>query len=401
MVKRIISHLHSMASCMRLLAVLAMFVSLFASCRREPVLHLHRDNISLEFPIIDLELDVVWDYRFVYDIFYDWRSEWYYGDDPELFGGIGDEVIGYHKPSVFELRRYFTGDVPYAPHSRREEFLIEGYSFTGEFDWGFHDLLVWNYITPAPGEVAVSIHIDETTTLDSVYAYTREGMRNVKLPNRAVVTRAYFQPEELFSAYDQAEEIDHNLTGFVWDEERGVWLKTLEAKLQPLTYIYLTQIIIHNNNGRIVGVDGEADLSGMASSTNLNTGYTGSTPVAVNYRCRMKKHIDVEGEDVDIVGGRVMTFGICNHVCNRVSRAPIPDHEDPDRHYIDCTFISNEGMEVTKAFDVTDQVRTRFKGGVLTVHVDANDIEFQKKTGGSGFDAVIEEETKEEHEFEM
>ena len=134
-----------------------MLTSIFSlgSCEREPVLHLHRDNIQLEIPMVSLELDVVWDYRFVYDIYYDWHAEWLYGDDPELFGGVGDEAIGYHEPHVFELRRYFTGDVQYAPHTRREEFLIEGYSFTHDFDWGFHDLLVWNYIYPTGNDDVV------------------------------------------------------------------------------------------------------------------------------------------------------------------------------------------------------------------------------------------------------
>lgn len=381
-----------------LLALLALFVT---SCEREPLLHLHRDNIQMEIPIVSLDLDVVWDYRFVYDIYYDWHEEWLYGDDPELFGGTGEEAIGYHQPSVFELRRYFTGDVPYAPHNRKEEFVIEGYSFTHDFDWGFYDMLVWNYIFPTGNDDAVSLHFDETTTLDSVYAFTNNTRHNVAVPNRAATMRSHFQPEELFSAYDQGEEIDRNLTGFVWDDERQLYVKNLKATLQPLTYIYLTQIVLHNNRGRIVGVDGEADLSGMASSTNVNTGRTGTMPVAVHYQCKMKNRVDVKGEDVDIVGGRLLTFGMCNMNGYAIARGPVTEEEDADRHYISCTFIFNNGAEKTMAFDVTDQVRKRFKGGVLTVHLDVGDIDIPGNSGGSGFDAVVEEPEEVIKEIEM
>lgn len=392
--------LKSLASlkALRSLIILTLFVT---SCERRPVFHLHRDQISLDFPLIEMELDVVWDYRFVYDIYYDWRSEWYYGDDPNLFGGYGEEAIGYHKPDVFELRRYFTGDTQYAPHTKKKEFMVHGYQFTGEFEWGYHDLLLWNYLDPNDYDDVLSIIIDESQTLDSVFAYTHGMNRNVHVPNKAAATRAHFQPEELFSAYERGIEINRELDGFEWDEERGVWVKTLSAVLQPMTYIYLTQIILHNNDGRIVGVDGEADLSGMASSTNVNTGYTGSTPVPVNYKCNMKRHLNVEGEDVDIIGGRLLTFGLCRMNGSLVTRGPIRDEEDADRHYIDCTFLFNNGSEKSMSFDVTDQVRTRFKGGVLTVHVDVDDIDIPDKTGGSGIDAVVEEEKEETWEIPM
>lgn len=376
------------------------FLSL-TSCEREPLLHLHRDDIQLGFPMVSLELDVVWDYHFVYGTYYDWHSEWLYGDDPDLFGGVGDEAIGYHKPRIFELRRYYTGDVQYAPHTHKEEFTIEGYSFTHNFDWGFYDLLVWNYIFPTGNDDAVSIHFDEKTTLDSVYAYTNSTRHNVNVPNHLAPMRSHFQPEELYSAYDRGEEIDRDLTGFTWDEERQLYVKSLRATLQPLTYIYLTQIILHHNDGRIAGVDGEADLSGMANLTNVNTGHTGSSTVAINYKCNMKRHIDVEGEDVDIVGGRVLTFGMCNMNAYTLTRGPVEEEEDADRHYVSVTFIFNNGQEKTMAFDVTDQVRTRFKGGVLTIHLDVNDVEIPHTSGGSGFDAVVVEEEERTSEFEM
>lgn len=383
------------------LVLCATLVTLTTSCEREPILHLHRGDIQLQIPMVDVNLDVMWDYNLIYDYYYDWRSEWYYGEDEELFGGIGDEFFGYHKPDRFELRRYFTGDFPNAPHSHKDEYYIEGYTFSDYFEWGFHDILAWNYISPNGMDEAISIHIDERTTLDSVFAYTNRTTRSVRLPSRSEAIPSHYQPEELFSAYEQAIEINRNLDGFVWDPERKLYVKTINSTLQPLTYIYLTQVILHGNAGRIVAVDGEADITGMAYSTNVNTGNTGLKPVGVNYACGFKQHVDYNGEDVDIVGGRVLTFGLCGLNGSTVSRGPITEDKDPHHHYIDCTFVFNNGSEKTVAFDVTDQVRRLFKGGVLTVHVNVDDIEVPDVGTGSSFNAIVEESVEEEHEIPM
>lgn len=386
---------------MKLFMLYAILVLFFPSCEIDPILHLHRENYQIEFPIIDLELNVIWDYRYIYDTNYDWKSEWYYGDDPALFGGEGDDILGYHQPTLFELRRYYTGDVAYAPHTRKEEFRIEGYSFTGHFDWGFHDILVWNAILPSGNDEAISVIIDESQTLDSVYAYTNMTTKAWRAPNISTGTRPRYQPEELFAAYDQAEEIDRNLTGFTWDEERQMYIKTLTANLRPLTYIYLTQIILHNNRGRIIGVDGDAVLSGMAMSTNLNSGITGPDAIPVSYSCGFKQHIDVDGEDVDIVGGRVLTFGICGLNPNNLTRAQLDGNYDPNIHYIDCNVLFNTGSESRLTFDVTDQVKKLFKGGVITVHINVDDIEIPSQQQGSGFDAMVKDEEEETYEFDM
>ena len=58
-----------------------------------------------------------------------------------------------------------------------------------------------------------------------------------------------------------------------------MWVRTLKLTLRPVTYIYLAQVILHNNKGRISSIDGNADLSGMARSTNMNTGQAGDDAI--------------------------------------------------------------------------------------------------------------------------
>ena len=82
------------------LSLMALLALAYASCQREPPLHLHRGNhIEMMFPTVELDLKVYW----TYELDYDWEAEWTYGwdeVDEELFGSIG-----YHEPSVFDIRR--------------------------------------------------------------------------------------------------------------------------------------------------------------------------------------------------------------------------------------------------------------------------------------------------------
>ena len=102
----------------RVLSVVFFVTLLFTlACEREPELHLHEGGKPIEFelPIINLDLDVYWNYEFDYGVAYDWRAEWYYGwddIDQQIFGNLG-----YTEPHVFHVRRYHTYRDPAAPHT--------------------------------------------------------------------------------------------------------------------------------------------------------------------------------------------------------------------------------------------------------------------------------------------
>ena len=368
----------------------------FAACTPEPPLYLYEaSERTMSLPVVDLDLEVYWDYQIAFGVEYDWEAEWYYGWDENDRAMFGE--IGYTSPSVFQVRRYYTGQVPYAPHTGVIASVIEGHHFQGMYDWGFWDILLWNDIKTLDG--VQSIIIDESVTLDSVYAYTNQTM-HVSRYNAPRYTHSFYEPEPLFATYEQGIDINENLDGFTFDEERNVWVRTLKMVLKPITYIYLTQVILHNNKGRISSIDGTSDLSGMARSTNVNTGVAGNDAITVYFNCNLKKNCKKESELVDIIGGRLMTFGICGNEANALSRAS--DVRDDHRHYMDVTMQFNNGMDSTFVFDVTNQVRQRYKGGVITVELDVDTIPIPSRSGGSGFDAVVKDfEDGGTHEFEM
>ena len=381
-----------------LLAVVVFATLLFTlACEREPVLHLHEGEgpIEIKIPLINLDLQASWDSKLDYDVTYNWEAEWYYqwdAIDYQIFGNIG-----YTEPTTFLLRRYFTGDTPMAHHTQVIANTITGNSFQGRYNWGFWDLLVWNDVVTLDG--IQSLNFDEATTLDYVTAYTNQTM----IPTRyhsPKYTRAFYEPEALFSAYAQGIEVNENLDGFEYDAARNLWVKRLDMLLQPVTYIYLPQIILHNNHNKIVGVDGSGNLSGMARTVVLNSGIAGSDAITVNYNVRFKSNCDMKGEAVDIIGGRLMTFGMCNLNPRFVTRQE--DVKDEIRHYMDVTMLFNNGLDSTFVFDVTDQVRQKYKGGVLTVELDMDTVSIPSRAGGSAFEAVVEDyQDGGTHEFEM
>ena len=230
--------------------------------------------------------------------------------------------------------------------------------------------------------------------------------------NAPQYTRAFYQPEALFAGYESGIGISKNFDGFTFDEDRKIWVRKLNMTLQPVTYIYLPQIILHNNNRdhRIVtAIDGNADLSGMSRSVNLNTGVTGPDAITVNFNMRMKFDRNGRSNDkVDIIGGKVLTFGIINlnpHKLNTRAYAEsmqkVMAADKNNRHYLDVKMQFYNGKDSTLVFDVTNQVRRLFRGGVITVELDMDTVPIPQRSGGSGFDAVVKDYEEKQWEFDM
>ena len=363
--------------------ILVGIVSL-TSCYREPPLHLY--DWGLQFPMVELRLDIYWNYENNLGIDYDWRSEWYYGwdeEDKRIFG-----ELEYVVPNRFFLRRYYTGDVPYGSRIYKREAYVIGKVFRSEYDWGYWDFLAWNDVETIDG--VQSLHFQEPDSIDKpVIAFTNQTMYPVRY-HAPKFLHSFWQPEQLVSACEEGVEINKDLRGFEFDPVENIWIKTLRMLLEPITYIYLPQIILHHNNGNVVSVPSSSNLSGMARSTNVNTGVAGTDAIAVSFNMRLKNDIEWKtGEMVDIIGGRLMTFGICGQNANRISRAE--ESFDKERHYIDVQMQFYNGMDSTFVFDVTDQVRKRYKGGVITIEMDLDTIPIPRRKGGSGFNAVVKD----------
>lgn len=131
------------------------------SCQRDPMLYLHEEgkDLTVEIPIVNFDLPVIWDYQLEYGVEYDWKAEWQYqwdATDEMLFG-----KLGYTEPSGFNIRRYFTGDTPKGPHGSPYKHTISERYLSASYEFGYWDILAWTDIHTSDG--IQSVTIDESS----------------------------------------------------------------------------------------------------------------------------------------------------------------------------------------------------------------------------------------------
>jgi hypothetical protein len=344
-------------SCMALCAVLS-------SCRIEPPLHLPAEDVLVDLPVVETNLEVVWQTDA------DFETEWYYGWDEDDIARWGD--LSYPDPTSFEVRRYFLGDEKNAPHTTVDAMKIFQKRFRATFQFGYYDMLVWSDIDSPDGTQTLVVN----EAIDTVTATTSITKGFIPSKNQATVVGLYNQPEIFYSTFPEDIFISRHFEDYdYYDEENHVYVKKIDATMHPLVYIYLVQVILHNNHGRVTGISGDASMSGMASTTNVNTGKSGATPGNVYFDMRMKKNLFKHEEPVDIIGGKFTTFGLCNLKPYFLADGPQykgPSVDQKNNLYVDIAFAN--GADSTYMFPVRDQVQAKSYGGIITIDIDCNKL---------------------------
>lgn len=344
----------------------------FTSCI-EPPLNLPGQDLLAEMPAVETELDVVW------DVHADWTTNWYYGwdlKDDSIWGGLG-----YGMPTSYQVRRYYTGENPHARHTNVDAFSIRKTSFRRYFSFGYYDINIWSDIDSKDGTQVLVIN----EQLDSVTA-TTTGTRGL---SRSVVRLAEArevadttgviglrnQPEIFYAAYPEDIYISSNLDDYEYDPVEHIYIKKIETQLKPLVYIYLVQVLLFNNDGRVKGINGNAALSSMARGTNLYTGHTSNDPTVVYFNTRLKRNMTAEGRPCDIIGGKLTTFGLCDmEPYTRAGSLYQGSRGSLNNFLFFDLLFSNDGVK-TYSMDVTDQCQAQAHGGVITVSIDCSKLE--------------------------
>lgn len=376
-----------------LMALLTINFSLFTfqSCI-EPPLKLPAEEVIVDLQTNVINLDIVW------DLDVDWQSRWFYGWDKtdSLMWG----PLAYPTPSSYEVRRYYLGVAPNAPHKNVEAFTINSNRFRRSYLFGYYDMLIWSNIDSKDGTQVVKIdesNPDAVTATTSVTrGMTRLATSTSELDDNAIVG-LYNQPEIFYSTYPRNIYISDDLKDYdYYDEKEKCWVKQIDCELTPLVYIYLVQVIFLNNDGRVVGTSGNAALSAFTGSTNVNTGHTYDNPAMVYFNTRFKSDMLYHLQGADIIGGKLTTYGLCDQASYLDAR----DHKYsgsrtdlPNYLMVDISF--RNGKEKTYQFDVTDQCREQAHGGIITVVIDCNEMEMPEddptEPSGSLFVPTVED----------
>ena len=373
---------------LHIIYIIAALTSL-ASCI-EPPLNLPGQELGVEMQVAQTELNLVWDNDVQID------QEWYYGwdiTDDSIWGGIA-----YPMPESYEVYRYYKGDNPNGKHIGVDMFTIDSNRFRRYFEFGYYDMLLYSDVKSDDGTQVLVI----SESGDSVIA-TTTGTRGI---SRSILDASRAdggdtpigmlnQPEIFFGAYSENVYISPNLSDYEYDPVENIYIKHIETELRPLVYIYLVQFVLLNNeDGHIKGINGNTAISSMASSTNVKTGRTGSTPSLVYFNTRMKQNIMVEGRMCDVFGGKLTTFGLCDNEPYSSSNAQYKGGRGDLKNKVYFDLIWNNNQVKTYEADVTEQMQANSHGGVITVWIDCGQLtqpEGDQESGGSLFLPTLED----------
>lgn len=347
------------------------------ACQINPPLHL-RQTLDLDVALeLDLDVDLMWQV--------DWTAEWKYAWNAEVFG-----ELGYEEPQSIRMHAYAWG-------ADNEIASYQVYNFSGKSGniqavAGMYDFLFHN-------NDSETVLFDTGDNPYEVYAYTRvissglqESSPVKSVRQKLADTKAgeeyaaandpvVLQPDELFSLYTPGQFISDDPKDYEIID--GRYVVSVGGTLMPANFIYLIQVRLVNNDGRVLGSAGGCALTGMAGGVDLRTNVAGTGTVSVPTEVVVDR-----ATDPDLLAARLVSFGIpgCNaYDPESVAAAPA------GQHFLVLNVAYNNGSYKNIHIDVTDQVRALPTGGVISLDLDVDDFppEGGHEGDGGGFAALI------------
>lgn len=220
-------------SAMRMFGPLAVVVmAASSSCTIEPPLHLPAETVVVDLPIVITDLEVVWGT----DV--DWQSEWFYPWEQEDVDRWGE--LSYPMPRSYEVRRYYLGEQPGAPHTTVDGTTLLTTTYRSRYNFGYYDLLAWSNIY---SEDQTQVVVIDDSNLDYVWATTTRSRYPLNIPALKDQPLPHNHPEIFYSAYEQNIHISHDPADYdYFDAEHSLWVKHLKCQMQPLVYLSLIHI---------------------------------------------------------------------------------------------------------------------------------------------------------------
>ena len=362
-----------------------MFIFMFAlltvctaGCKLEPALYL-RETVQADLSLATrVNLDLLWEVN--------WEADWTFRWNVDVLG-----PLNYTEPASLSLHTYaLDANGNHKDHAVRNFYGRSAVMpvFVGTYDLLFHnndsEILLFSSDAQTD-DVLCTTRIISSGLKESAQVLTSKqklaGMSTKgDLEDDATDGEPVaLMPDGLFTLYDKGQVISDDLSQY--DYIDGRYVLHIDGELHPATYIYLIQIHLSNNDGRVIGSEGGAAMTGLAAGVNLNSGISFESTVSVPMDVYMDR-------SEDMLGARMLTFGLpsCNPYEMKV------DEDVPDsQHYLVLNITYSNGTWKNVRIDVTDAVRTQPLGGVITLELDVEDFPPEGgKTGDGGFNALID-----------
>lgn len=356
-----------------LISLLLAVVVLSQGCSVEPPLYLRKTADTKIVLATQVNVNLMWQVN--------WNVVWTYPWNATVFG-----PVGYTVPASLRLHVY-----PHAADGKIQSHQTYNFYGTstdlpivvGTYDLVFHNNDSEVLLFKSDGDLGdiycytrtISSGLKESSPIRTI-AQKTSTKAEVKAPDSEPVT---LMPDGLFALSEKGRVITDNPDDYVLED--GKYVLRIQGELEPATYIYLFQVHLVNNNGRVVGSNGGGAVTGVAAGVTLNTFMADNATVSVP----MDVHYDATE---NLLGARVICFGIpgCNpYQEESVTKAPSGEN---------CLVLNityNNGTWKNICVDVSAQLRSLPTGGVIEMELDVDDFPPESGTSsGGGFDALID-----------
>lgn len=354
-----------------LLIVTAMVLG---GCRIEPPLYLRKPVATELMLATKVDVQIMWQA--------DWETKWQFAWNTSVYGPLGYRIPGSMRVHIYSQ------DSNGVPRTHTVHNFVGSYTQLNIFA-GYHNFLFHNNDSEA-------IQFTPDGDMGDVWAFTRDissGLKtsspvytmaqkmmgmDTKADGDEVNEPVSLPPDDLFAVYVPDYYVSDNLDDYVY--ENGRYVLKMEHELSPATFIYLFQVTLLNNDGRVVGSSGGAAVTGMAGGADLTARMSESETVSVPMDVYMDKANDM-------MGAKVYSFGI-----------PGCDPYDPEsvaaapegQHFFVLNVSYVNGTYKNIRVDVTDKIRALPLGGVIPIEIDVNDFPPEGgAVGDGGFNALV------------
>lgn len=361
-----------MTRMLRHILVLLTVCAQAAGCTILPELHLRQPMEAQIMLETQVNVSVMWQV--------DWQAQWQFPWSERSFG-----PVGYQEPSSIRVHEY---PLDTEGHPMAHNVLnFHGTSTLMPIATGVYDLLFHN-------NDSETLLFNSEDELGSIFCTTRQISSGLKesahiQTTSQKATRAdseplttepvALMPDPLYVLYDRGQVISDKREDYELID--GRYVLHIHGELNPATYIYLFQVKLLNNEGRVVGSNGGGAITGVASGVDLQTFITSASTVSVP----MDVYFDALN---NTLGARVVTFGLPDINPYEEARST---KADGSTHYLVLNITYNNSTWKNIRIDISEELCSLPLGGVINLELDVNDFPPEGGTSGGGFDALIDE----------
>lgn len=331
------------------LAVIAL--TLFASCDENKDNDLEVvDSVRLSVSFKNPDLDLLWGE--------DWKTDWQYDwDSSDTTYG----TLGYSTPEIFKGTIYNLDANTGKRYSNFFKLFGLNENPATLPSGGKYDMLLYNTDT----ENIIFQASDDFEKYTASTTITPFGFDSLGVPYKHLD-----EPDELLGALVTGVDLSKPSTDSM----------EIDVELNPYSIIYLIQVVILNNDDdqemQAIGASG-ITITGLSQGVDLFTRKTFDKTILITTEDikPLQNHANVRLEDgtvvenADILAARMLTWGLPGinpmEPTKYGSKAAVGN-----QNFIGIDFTLRNGRPYTVPYEITEQLRNKPAGGVLTVSVD-------------------------------